>query len=49
MNKFMSNKIRISSAFKISNQNEFNYSFKKFDVDSLIELFQFDSIKLGLN
>lgn len=49
MNNFMSNKIRISRALKIYNQNEFNYYIKKFDVDSLIELFQLDSIKLGLN
>ena len=49
MNNSMSNKIRISRALKIYNQNEFNYFIKKFDVDSLIELFQLDPIKLGLS
>lgn len=49
MNNSMSNKIRISRALKIYNQNEFNYYIKHFDVDSLIELFQLDPKALGLD
>lgn len=49
MNNSMSNKIRISRALKIYNQNEFNYYIKHFDVDFLIELFQLDPIALGLD
>ena len=49
MNNSISNKIRISRALKIYNQNEFNYYIKKFDVDSLIELFQLDPKALSLD